>query len=163
MYSTPIYNLKGIPEAVKRLGFRINRLQSFRTPLEMIRHDFFQVQKGWMDSEGRGSWSELRPRYLKWKVSKVGEKPILQFSGKMYDDVTGRSSGGTDVGATSLTIRAVKSGARWLYHERGLSVGNKSGRPRPKRKVLSPALYVRKARWNRMIRDWAAGENLRRV
>jgi hypothetical protein len=163
MFTTPIYNLRGIDEAVKKLGFRITRLQSFRSPLEMIRTDFFELQKGWMDSEGRGSWSPLRPRYLKWKISKVGDKPILQFSGAMYDDVTGQSSGGTNLGPTSLTVRAVKSGTRWTYHERGLSTGNKSGRARPRRKVLSPALYIRKAHWNRLLRDWAAGAHLRRV
>lgn len=163
MFITPIYNLKGIPDAVRKLGFRVSRLQSFREPLMMLRDDFFALQKAWMDSEGQGSWEELKPRYAKWKVSKVGNKPMLQFTGGMYDDLTGRSSGGVRITNSSIQIRAVRSGRRWMYHSHGLSTGNKSGRARPRRQVLSPALRIRQNRWNKLLRDWAAGEKLRQV
>jgi hypothetical protein len=163
MYTTLIYNLNGIPQAIKKLGFRITRLQSFREPLMILKEDFFRLQKGWMDSQGRGSWTPLKPRYAKWKITKVGNKPMLQFTGGMYDDLTGQSEAGVRLTGSSVSIRAAKSGRLWMYHERGTNEGNPSGRDRPKRKVLSPALYIRKARWNKLLRDWAIGASLGRL
>lgn len=157
MIATPVFNLKGIPEAVKKLGFKIKRLETFREPLSMIRDDWFTVQKAWMDSEGRGTWEELRPRYAKWKISKVGNKPLLQFTGGMYDDLTGASGGGVKLSRNGMRISTVKSGRKWMWHSQGSSAGNKSGRSRPRRQVLSPALRIRQARWTKMLRDWAAG------
>lgn len=154
------YRIDGIPDAVKVLRRRMQRLENFRDPLAMLAEDFFKVQRGWMDSEGRGRWEELKPGYASWKRKKVGNKPILQFSGAMYDDFTGGSDGGLRIERGRVTIRAVKSGQRWKWHTRGLATGNKSGHPRPKRQVLSPAMNVRKAHWNRLLARWVAGENV---
>lgn len=157
MFTTPIYEIKGIPEAIKKLGFRMRRLEDFREPLTILKDDFFALQKGWMDSQGRGTWKALRPAYSKWKIKKVGRKPILQLTGDMYADVTGGSPYGTRISRGEATIRAVKSGRRWIQHSQGLSEDNKSGFERPKRRVLSPALNVRRPYWNRLLRNWAAG------
>jgi hypothetical protein len=151
------FEIKGIPAAVQVLRRRMMRLENFRDPLALVADDFFKIQKGWMDSEGRGSWEELAPGYAKWKRKKVGDKPILQFSGRMYDDLTGRSPGSLRIERGRVTVRAVKSGNLWRYHSRGSADGNKSGNPRPRRQVLSPALRIRKARWGRILRDWVAG------
>lgn len=154
---TPIYDIKGIPEAAKKLGLRIKRLESFREPLTILKNDFSALQQGWLDSQGRGTWKPLRSGYARWKLKKVGFKPILQFTGNMYADVTGQSEGSVRISRGELSIRAVKTGRLWTYHQQGLSTGNKSGFARPVRKVLSPALRIRQGRWNKLLRDWAAG------
>jgi hypothetical protein len=161
VFNTPIYNLTGVPEAIKLLGHRMRRLENFREPLEILKKDFFGVQRGWMDSEGRGSWQELSPGYARWKRKRVGDKPILQLTGDMYSDLVGESEGGVTIRRGELRIKAAKSGRRWVMHTHGLADGNKSGHSRPVRQVLSPALRVRKARWNRLLRDWVAGQNVR--
>ncbi len=137
------------------------RLENFRDPLEMLATDFYQLQRAWMDSEGHGRWPALNPRYAAWKLRKVGNKPILQFQGDMYDDLTGGNKEGLHIGSSRVTIRAAKTGRRWVYHTQGLATGNPSGRARKKRQVLSPALRIRQKYWNSLMRRWMAGESIR--
>lgn len=160
MFTTPIIDIKGIPEAAGLLKRRMKRLESFREPLTILALDFFKLQKGWMDSEGRGSWVELAPGYARWKRKRVGNKPKLQLTGKMYEDMTGESSGGVRIRNSQVTVRATQSGKRWLYHSRGLATGNKSGHKRPVRQVISPATRIRKDYWVRLVSRWAAGQDI---
>lgn len=155
-----VYRIEGIPDAIKNLRRRMARLENFRDPLVALANDFFNLQRGWMDSEGRGQWVELAPGYARWKRKKVGDKPILQLTGEMYQDLTQGNAGGVRVDRGRLTIRATRSGSRWKWHSQGLATGNRSGNPRPKRQVLSPALRLRTAHWNRLLARWAAGENV---
>src|SRR5215213_1345040 len=103
MYTTPIYEFRGIPEALKVLGYRQRRLENFREPLMLLKNDFFVLQRGWLDSEGRAAWEPLKPRYLAWKVKKVGNKPMLQLTGDMYADLTGENDAGVRSTSSSLT------------------------------------------------------------
>lgn len=50
-----------------------------------IRLDF---QRRHMDTEGAGGWQPLGEGYAAWKQRQVGDKPILQFSGRMYRSLT---------------------------------------------------------------------------
>ena len=153
-----LYRIEGIPKAIQNLRNRQKHLEDFHDPLNLLVKDFFEVQRGWMNSEGRGSWKPLSAKYEKWKRNKVGSKLMLQFRGDLYDDVTGASSGGTSVSRGRATIRTVKSGSKWRWHTEGLSTNNKSGFARPRRRVLSPALQIRRQYWNKLLARWAAGE-----
>ncbi len=146
-YKTPIIRLEGLPETIKVLKRRMKRLESFHSPLTQVAEDFFSLQQGWLDSEGRGAWTPLTLSYAKWKRNRVGEKPMMQLTGDMYADMTGGTRGGIRIRRDSLVVRATKSGARWIDHSRG------RGR-RPKRQIVSPAVNLRKRYWHRMITKW---------
>lgn len=162
MIATPVFHIEGIPNAVQVLRRRMLRLENFSDPLRILAGDFYRVQQAWMDTEGHGRWPQLNPRYAAWKRRKVGDKPILQFRGDMYDDLTGRGGeGGLRISPTRVTIRAAKTGRRWVYHTEGLATGNASGRARPRRQVLSPALRIRKKYWTSLMVRWINGEDVR--
>ena len=60
---------------------------------EEIRDSWAAANKKWLDSEGRGSFAPLSPRYAALKVLQVGAKPILQFSGRLYNSLTDTGDG----------------------------------------------------------------------
>jgi hypothetical protein len=147
MIITPKFSISGIDLAAGNLRRRMKKLNDWRQPLTLVAEDFYNVQRGWMDSEGRKSWKPLSARYEAWKRRKVGDKPILQFSGAMYDDLTGASPGSMRVTRTDLTLKTPRSGNRWKLHAEGRG-------KRPKRNPISPALRIRRATWSKIMREW---------
>jgi hypothetical protein len=161
MVPSVVFKIEGIDVAVKNLRRKMQRLDNFRDPLHIVAEDFYKLQRRWMDSEGGGHWPGLNPRYASWKIKRVGDKPILQFSGAMYDDLTGRTPDGLRITASRVTIRATKSGSRWKWHTEGSSAGNKSGQERKRRQVISPAMRIRKQYWASLLARWVAGQTVR--
>jgi hypothetical protein len=148
MFALPVYQLRGLDVAMMGLRRRMRKLDNWRDPLVLVAADFYKLQRGWLESEGRASWQALSPRYAAWKQRKVGTKPILQFTGAMHADLTGMSSGSVTIRRDRLTLRTPRSGNRWKLHAEG------RGR-RPVRNPLSPALRLRRPTWNKILRDWA--------
>jgi hypothetical protein len=146
----PVYEVRGIDIAIGVLRRRMRKLENWREPLTLIAQDYYEVERGWLDSEGRGRWQELSPKYAAWKARKVGQKPMLQFSGAMYDDLTGRSSGATVIYRDRLRLRTPRSGSRWKLHAEGRG-------KRPVRNPLSPALRLRRQKWNSILAAWMKG------
>ena len=151
MISAPVYRISGLDVAAAGIRRRMRRLENWREPLSLIARDFYNVQRGWMDSEGRGHWTELSPRYAAWKRRKVGDKPILQFSGAMYNDLTGNSAGAMTIRRDRLTLRTPRSGNRWKLHAEGRG-------KRPVRSPFSPALRLRRKTWSSILTKWAKGD-----
>jgi hypothetical protein len=151
MIYLPVYTLRGIDVATSTLRRRMKKLSDWREPLLLIAQDFYKLEEGWLDSEGRGSWPALSPRYAKWKENKVGPLPILQFSGAMYSDLIGQSAGSMVIRRDRLTLRTPQSKNRWKLHAEGQG-------KRKVRNPLSPALRVRHGVWASLMTKWAAGK-----
>jgi hypothetical protein len=91
-----------------------------------VRLDF---ERRFLDSEGNGRWVPLNDNYLLRKVEEVGQKPILQFFGRLHRSLTeeGAPDFVREETATSLLVGSADPLAR--YHHEG------AGRL-PKREVI---------------------------
>lgn len=76
-------------------------------------------QRTYLDNEGAGGWEPLTEGYAGFKQREVGDKPILQFSTRMYRSLTeeGASNYVREEGAESLKVGSSDPKARW--HHRG--------------------------------------------
>lgn len=81
-----------------------------------VRLDF---ERRYLDSEGAGGWVPLEDEYRLHKVEEVGNKPILQFSGRMYRSLTeeGAPNFVREESADSLKVGSSDPKAR--YHQEG--------------------------------------------
>lgn len=152
-----VFRLSGIPVAIKKLKMRQNRLGDWTDAFRKIGADFYDVERGWLGSKGRGAWAPLRPVYAAWKRKHYPRKPLMQLTGALQADLTGKS-GGLKLRRDGMSITAPLSGRRWRDHEDGSSRGNASGYARTVRKVISPAMRIRRNTWNKILKDWASGE-----
>lgn len=152
-----VFRLSGISEAIKKLKKRQNRLGDWRDAFQRIATDFYAVEKGWLDSKGRGQWAPLRPVYAAWKRKRYPRKPLMQLTGALHADLIGKS-GGLRLRRDGMVISAPLSGRRWRDHEEGSSRGNTSGYARTVRKVISPAMRIRRTTWNKILKNWASGD-----
>lgn len=157
MVAYSVFRFTGIPEAIKKLKQRQRRMDDWRDAFQRIATDFYNVETGWLDSKGRGQWKPLRPVYAAWKKKRYPGKPLMQLTGDMYRDLTGKS-GGLKLRRDGMSISAPLSGRRWRDHEEGTSNGNASGYARTVRKTISPAMRIRRTTWTKILRDWASGD-----
>ncbi len=77
-------------------------------------------QQRYMDTEG-GGWEPLNERYAADKEAAVGNKPILQYSTRMYRSLTEEGSDNyvREEEADSLTVGSSDPKARWHHEGRG--------------------------------------------
>jgi len=73
----------------------IDAVQDLRPFWPAFQDAFFSAELEQFATEGgagrRGSWAPLSPAYAAWKRSKVGAKPVLQFTGQLMESLTGTS------------------------------------------------------------------------
>lgn len=129
------------------LSRRIRKLQSLQEPLSRIVKDFFNEEKKWLDSEGEGSWVPLSPGYAAWKKQHYPGRRMLQRTGRMYDELTGRRS----------RVRVRRDGASievkntyWVEHQLGIDV--------TRRIVISPRLRAKSGVWSKLVTEHLAAK-----
>ncbi len=80
------------------------------------------------DAGAHGHWAPLQPKYEAQKRKRWGDKPILQASGAMYDDLTGSSNQGV-IQALSMSYGSSLPYAK--FHQTGTS-------KMPARRIIDP-------------------------
>lgn len=75
------------------LQIPIDQIKDLRPAWELIRDDFAKRNRDWLDSEGRGSFAPLSPKYAEWKRRHFGELPILRLTGRLRQSLTETSDG----------------------------------------------------------------------
>lgn len=104
------------------LSLYITRFTDLRALWPGIAADIGAENKKQIDSQGRhGStpYEELSPPYAAWKASQVGPKPILIFSGDMFDTLTNPSSSGFVTITRKLDMTIIFRSPYARYHQRG--------------------------------------------
>lgn len=100
----------------------IAAVQDMRPFWPAFQDAFFRAEQDQFSSQGgagrRGAWVHLSPAYAAWKASVVGSKPILQFSGKMVQSLTG-SGGQTIYEAEPQTLVLGSAVPYAAYHQTG--------------------------------------------
>lgn len=78
-------------------------------------------QRRYMDTEGGGDWPELSEGYARDKEAAVGNKPVLQYLGRMYRSLTeeGAPNFVREEDADSLKVGSSDPKARWHHEGRG--------------------------------------------
>jgi phage gpG-like protein len=69
----------------------IRRSTNLVPAFEAFQDTWIEQETAIFDEEGPG-WEPLSDAYAAWKRSKVGDKPILEFSGRLRDSFTDPSS-----------------------------------------------------------------------
>ena len=91
-----------------------------------VRLDF---ERRYLDSEGAGRWTPLDDEYRLHKVERVGQVPILQYTGRLYRSLTEQGAPGYVREETADSLRVGSSNPLARYHQEG------AGRL-PKREVI---------------------------
>ena len=75
-----------------------------------------------LDSEGAGGWAPLNDAYAGWKQERVGDRPILYFSGRMDRSLTEEGAAGyvRDEAADSLQVGTSDLKARRHHEGKGV-------------------------------------------
>lgn len=78
-------------------------------------------QRRYLDSEGEGGWEPLNDSYAADKEAAVGNKPILQYSTRMYKSLTeeGAPNYVREEEADSLKVGTSDPKARWHHEGKG--------------------------------------------
>ena len=99
----------------------IRRVDDPRPALEDVRKDFFDVERGWFDSEGRGSWAPLSKATLR---SKPMGRGILVRTGALRSSLTsaGARYGYNRINRATLFVGTTHPAAE--FHEAGAPRAN---------------------------------------
>jgi phage gpG-like protein len=71
---------------------------------DQVQGVFYKIQREQFGSEGGGKWAALSPPYAKVKLSRFGAKPILQATGKMFEEFTS-DQGNVQKDAQSMSFK----------------------------------------------------------
>lgn len=109
-----------------------------------IEEEIKDIETGWFESEGGGSWVPLSPKYAIWKAMNFGSLPLLVLSGDMKSAFTGNGVHVTR-GRYNATVKF--SGPRyWQFHQTGT-------RKMPQRKVVALEEEEAQDRLLRILRE----------
>lgn len=76
-------------------------------------------QRRRMDTEAGGGWTPLNDEYRLQKVEDVGSIPILQYTGRLYQSLTGEGAADYVREETAQTLRVGSSNPLARYHHEG--------------------------------------------
>lgn len=139
-----------------RIKVQLRRFSSaasdMRPGFERIADWFADEERRLFDSEGSAyppGWPALSPRYADWKRRRVGNKPILEFTGRLRRSLTRRPFGQEFISRDTLTVGTDVPYAR--YHQRG------TGRL-PRRPPLIKQNRAVKTRLTKMLQEHLLSE-----
>lgn len=141
--------VEGLTGTIKR---RIQRLESFATPLTAIAQDFYAVEREWFRSRGGGRWVPLRPSYAAWKRRSYPGRPIMRLTDRMWGEFTGRTKH-YRINRGTLVIQ-VQGAPYWKKHHRG---GRGTRGWIPRRPLLADSITrrrMRTRRWHNIVTEW---------
>jgi phage gpG-like protein len=114
-FSLEVDGERQVDRALSRFGDAIRDPRGY---FELAADILREITEEQFASEGGGRWAPLSPAYAAWKMTQVGARPILTFSGRMRRSLTER--GGENI--REVTNDEMKWGSRVPYavfHQRG--------------------------------------------
>jgi hypothetical protein len=126
--------IDGMPELFRGLREFAEGAGDLRRSERDLFARFGDTERGWLGSEGRGSFAPLSPAYARRKQQRHGPRPILQASGELFRALTDAPAFEVGAGGTEMTIRPGGPRAR-----RVAAVHARGRRGMPARPPLAPA------------------------
>jgi len=115
-----VYQVKGIDRVKKALNRIRAKVKNLKGAWPQIRDEFYRIEQKRFDSQNKGRWKPLSPRYASWKEANHPGKPIMVLTGDLKRTLTSLTSGSIyNPTPNSLTLGTSKKYALTHQHGRG--------------------------------------------